>query len=301
MQSFYSHGKLLITAEYAVLKGARALAIPCKKGQILNFKSKESKYLDWESFDVNKKSWFTARLHLPSFSIKESSNTNTAKKLSAILRSAKKQNQHFLVNEGGSVETHLEFNQNWGLGSSSTLISNIGLWANVSPYKLLEQSFGGSGYDIACAQSHTPLCYTRNGMNPLIESVTFEPPFKEHLFFVYLNKKQSSFTAINSLNIELINQELISIVNSITKEILNCLDQSLFDRLIIEHERHIGLLLNQTPIQQLLFKDFNGAIKSLGAWGGDFILASGNAETPQFFYSKGYKTVISYSEMFFKN
>jgi hypothetical protein len=42
-----------------------------------------------------------------------------------------------------------------------------------------------------------------------------------------------------------------------------------------------------------------GAIKSLGAWGGDFILASGNQKTPNYFHEKGFKTVISYSEMIF--
>ena len=30
---FYSHGKLLLTAEYAVLEGVKALAIPTKRGQ----------------------------------------------------------------------------------------------------------------------------------------------------------------------------------------------------------------------------------------------------------------------------
>ena len=35
MISFYSHGKLLLTGEYTILKGANALAIPCKMGQTL--------------------------------------------------------------------------------------------------------------------------------------------------------------------------------------------------------------------------------------------------------------------------
>jgi mevalonate kinase len=36
MQTFYSHGKLLISAEYAVLDGALALALPTKFGQSLH-------------------------------------------------------------------------------------------------------------------------------------------------------------------------------------------------------------------------------------------------------------------------
>ena len=41
MQKFYSHGKLLITSEYAVLDGAKALAVPTKLGQSLKVKSIE--------------------------------------------------------------------------------------------------------------------------------------------------------------------------------------------------------------------------------------------------------------------
>ena len=58
-----------------------------------------------------------------------------AKKLKALLNLAKKENPNFLL-EGGEVKTFLEFNKNWGLGSSSTLISNIASWAKVNPYHL---------------------------------------------------------------------------------------------------------------------------------------------------------------------
>jgi len=32
-RTFYSHGKLLLTAEYVILDGAKALALPTKFGQ----------------------------------------------------------------------------------------------------------------------------------------------------------------------------------------------------------------------------------------------------------------------------
>ena len=38
MSSYFSNGKLLLTSEYGVLGGAKALALPCKKGQNLEFK-----------------------------------------------------------------------------------------------------------------------------------------------------------------------------------------------------------------------------------------------------------------------
>jgi hypothetical protein len=87
------------------------------------------------------------------------------------------------LQKGGLVETHLEFDRSWGLGSSSTLISNIALWANINPYLLLEQSFGGSGYDVACAQANGPLLYIRNEFNPIIKTHTIELSFLRKSFF----------------------------------------------------------------------------------------------------------------------
>jgi mevalonate kinase len=43
MQTFYSHGKLLISSEYAVLDGAQALALPTKFGQTLKVESTSKK------------------------------------------------------------------------------------------------------------------------------------------------------------------------------------------------------------------------------------------------------------------
>ena len=47
----------------------------------------------------------------------------------------------------------MNFDKNWGLGSSSTLINNISSWAKINPYDLLWSISKGSGYDIASGQS----------------------------------------------------------------------------------------------------------------------------------------------------
>ena len=60
MESFYSRGKLLLSGEYLVLKGARALALPTKLGQTLSFEKKQSSQLIWKSLDKNGLSWFSA-------------------------------------------------------------------------------------------------------------------------------------------------------------------------------------------------------------------------------------------------
>ena len=46
----YSNGKLLLTSEYAALGGAKALALPCRKGKILNLKN-STRILSWKSYD----------------------------------------------------------------------------------------------------------------------------------------------------------------------------------------------------------------------------------------------------------
>ena len=115
MFSFYSHGKLLITAEYAVLAGAKALAIPCKKGQLLNFHLEGgSKELSWNSFDCYGKKWFEVNFQLPSLMITKTSDIKTAERLQKILIFSTKQNPFFL-SEGGKIETFLEFDRHWGL------------------------------------------------------------------------------------------------------------------------------------------------------------------------------------------
>jgi hypothetical protein len=53
----------------------------------------------------------------------------------------------------------------------------------------LLKSFGGSGYDIM--RKMTLIVYHLDQGVPSIEQVTFNP-FTNHLYFVYLNKKQSS-------------------------------------------------------------------------------------------------------------
>ena len=299
--SFYGRGKLLLTSEYAVLNGARALALPCQKGQKLTFEPLDSNELMWESFDVNNNSWFKAKFQLPSCSMITSSNTSISTRLSSILKRALVLNPYFLKSQGGQVKTFLEFDRLWGLGSSSTLVSNIAQWASVNAYDLLEHSFGGSGYDLACAVSKNPICYTRNKLNPLIEKVFFNPDFRENLYFIFLNQKQSSLDAIKGIKPSTFNKESLKELDTITNDILRCKTQESFNILIEKHEEIIARILQKNTIKKLLFSDYDGAIKSLGAWGGDFIIASGDLDSPRYFNRKGFETVIPFEEMIYSH
>ena len=159
--NFYSNGKLLITGEYLILDGAKGLALPTIFGQDLVVKKINSPNLIWESFDKNNATWFKNTYRLPSLSIDNSNKeTETSIVLQKILKEAQRLNPEFLnTNTGFQVKTNLTFPRNWGLGSSSTLINNIAQWAKINAFDLLNNSFGGSGYDIACSQNNTPILY----------------------------------------------------------------------------------------------------------------------------------------------
>ena len=299
MTKCYSHGKILLTGEYMVLVGAEALAIPTKVGQSLEFKPNNSKTLNWESWDFKNKLWFNATIDIMDFSVSNTSCETIALKLIKILKAVRDQKNNFLRKNGGTVKTHLEFERQWGLGTSSTLISNLALWSQTNPYKLLQNSIGGSGYDIACATAKSPLIFRKQHLDPHIERCKFEPPFKTSLYFVYLNKKKNSREAIEFFKRQNIVKEQVAYASSLTREIMNVNKLNDFELLITEHESFISKILGVVPVKDKLFPDFQGAIKSLGAWGGDFILATGDTNAPKYFKTKGFDVVITYEEMLF--
>ena len=166
----YSNGKLLLTGEYVVLDGAKSLAVPTKFGQDLIIEKIKEPQLVWGSFTNTGECWFEAVFDLPKLRLvnatfnsdKEGSAEFIAETLQEILQAARSLNPNFLNSENGFVvKTNLTFPQNWGLGSSSTLINNIASWAKVDAFKLLWNSFKGSGYDIACAQNDSPIFYQK--------------------------------------------------------------------------------------------------------------------------------------------
>lgn len=296
-ETFYSNGKLLLTSEYLILDGARGLAIPTKYGQDLSVQKIKEPKLYWKSYDNNNQLWFESIFDLPKIIANNSNHlSNTLRK---ILIETQKLNTDFLnTNEGYQIKTRLSFPNNWGLGSSSTLINNIAEWAQIDAFELLNNSFGGSGYDIACAKNNVPILYYIKNNQANFEGVNFNPSFKNQLYFIHLNKKQSSRKGIENYRKYKGNtRHQIEMVNELSARIVDCKSIDEFDRLLFEHEKIIGSIINQKPIQEAIFSDYFGQLKSLGAWGGDFILATGNDNTAQYFNNKGYKTIIPYNDM----
>ena len=298
-KEFYSNGKLLLSGEYAILDGALGLAIPTSYGQSLHVTPTTSGFLEWTSFDENKNIWFSAKFDLTHLNVVSTSDETMAQTLLTLLLEANAQNPLLLTDSDGfQIETHLTFPQSWGLGTSSTLINNMAQWARVDAYQLLWNAFGGSGYDIACAQYNFPITYQLVDGVPKVEVIDFNPIFKNSLYFVHLNQKQSSKEAITNYRAQQFDKsELIKKVSSLTQKMIGTSTLSGFESLMEEHESLLSSILKIEPVKQRLFPDYFGMMKSLGAWGGDFVLATGDDKTISYFKSKGYPTVIPYSKM----
>jgi mevalonate kinase len=296
--SFYSNGKLLLTGEYAVLDGAMALAIPTKKGQTLTLMPREGDDLLWNSFDEKDQCWFNATFSLKNFNTVRSNHTKTAETLARILKETRRLNPNFLSNsKGAHAISKLGFPRDWGLGSSSTLINNIAQWGSVDAFALLQNSFGGSGYDIAAAQHNKPVFYSLKNGIPTIQEITLPWDFTDSLFFVHLNQKQNSKEGISRYHKNPASVEQLQQITDFSKKLILCYTLSDFEALMNAHERVISEIIGLPTIKEQLFPTFKGTIKSLGAWGGDFALATGTLEEMEYFKRKNYTTIIPFSEM----
>lgn len=300
-QTFYSNGKLLLTGEYLVLDGANALALPTKMGQNLQVTHHNKPTITWKSFDADGTIWFEDELELEAIiNHKETSESSVRNTLLTILHHAHLlQPNAFQMHTGFQIDTALTFPKKWGLGTSSTLINNVAQWLKIDAFELLNNSFGGSGYDIACAQYNSPIYYHLENQRPNVTPVNFQPKFASNLYFVYLNQKQSSKSAIaayyNKKNHNL--KENIVTINRLTQAVAQANSVRSFANALQLHENEMSAILELLTVQEALFPDFDGVVKSLGAWGGDFVLAVALEDPTAYFLSKGYSTVIPYKEM----
>jgi mevalonate kinase len=316
--TFHACGKFLLTAEYFVLDGALALALPLSRGQSMTVTTEDNgaPLLDWQSFDEKGKCWFSATFDPQNFDCVESSDAAIATRLRQILCEAKKLNPSFPLPIPASgtglpsvaanyrLRTELNFPREWGLGTSSTLIYLIARWAKLDPFELQFRTFGGSGYDVACAGADGPVLYQLKNGKPHVERCPFNPAFSEELYFVYLGKKQDSREGIarfRSWQSEVRSpQSLIGKISVLTRAFLDAKTLEEFDELIRRHETLVTTELGLPRAKDLYFQDFWGEIKSLGAWGGDFVLASSSrsaAETQRYFNEKGFGVFLPYNSM----
>ncbi len=294
-QTYHANGKLLLSGEYFILDGAVGLALPTKFGQTLTVESSSEKGIFWKSLDHENKVWFESQFS-ESLEIISSSDKDVAKTLQNILLKSQ------ISNLNSQITTKLDFPQNWGLGSSSTLISLLSQWSGVDAYELLAKTFGGSGYDIACATANSAITYQLTTHDSrLTTAINFQPSFSNHLYFVHLGKKQNSREGIQHYkNLTVDKSDYIEQISALTQKIIHANELDEFCYYLEVHENIVGNVLNLRKVKEIYFSDFPGTVKSLGAWGGDFILVASD-ESPEmittYFQQKGFSTLLSYKDM----
>jgi mevalonate kinase len=300
-----ANGKLLLTGEYFVLDGVPALAVPTKLGQSFTVdvlpKGPEHD-LYWLAYDKNGDRWFSRAFDQVEWAQPQVHNEDSAARILQILHAAESLNTGCTKRiRGVEFRSRLEFERKWGLGSSSTLIAAVAYWLEVNPYELLERTFGGSGYDLACAIAQGPILYERNGSDPKVADLNWKPEWVKQTHFVYRNQKQNSREGIRAYRAAAVSEREKKAIGEITSALLDpTLHLRAAAQLLRQHETLVAETLGMQPIQEELFPDFPGQLKSLGAWGGDFIWAL-SEESPEkvraYFNERGYETVINYEDM----
>ena len=298
---FKSNGKLLITSEYLVMKGAMALAIPAKLDQELNVISTNSDFVNWKSFNKDNQIWYEEKFFLDKGTLIYHGEKNKMSDLIVRLFDYIHKFNKPEKSIGNEFIWKINFNINWGLGSSSTLINNLSKWAKVNPYKLLFSVFNGSGYDIACCDKSNPIIFQKKDNYLSVSDTTFNPNFLNNLFLIFLNKKQDTQKSVqNFLETDQSHSEGINQINEIVHEIENVKDITTFESLIERHEKIIANILQMPTIQNEKFPDYNnGVIKSLGSWGGDFVLATGDEKSVDYFEEKGFNIIRKISDLLY--
>lgn len=280
----------MLFGEYLVLNGADALAFPLKFGQTLSVTPSEQ--LIWESYSKHGM-WFSAKMNAD-FTILETNNEEVAEILRQLLIVIKSENPTLDFSQYFKAEANFELN--WGLGSSSTLISLLSQWSGVDPRTLLDVSFGGSGYDVACATANAPILYANGKVK---SEVHFPESVTSKQLFIYLGKKQNSREEIKRYKKSTITQKEVDAINSYVSKAISTDDIEVFEQQLNNSEELVGSIIGTTPLKQQFFEDYPYSIKSLGAWGGDFFLATyRDLETAKrYFLDKGYDTIFTYNEL----
>ncbi len=292
-----ANGKLLLTSEYFILDGATGWAMPTQYGQKMIATPTEKPM--WQAFLHDKTLWLETAINTDI-----ASNSSETTLLFEILNYIKQENPeqyHKKINH--SFELFINFNRAWGLGSSSTFIALIADFFEIDAYKLNRTFFKGSGYDIACAFASEALLYTNLDIDVRrIENLSIAESIKPHLFFIYTGQKQNSREAIQYYrNLPQKEKDVaINDLNFITNELIRKQDYKDWLYFLKIHEDIISKVLKLEKISHTLAKELPFFSKSLGAWGGDFILCLANDE-PNIIKTRitetGFNTCFEYKDI----
>jgi len=292
---YFAKGKILFAGEYALLKGGTGLAAPTKLGQTLSVtESNRAGYIEWKSISESGDVWFEGSYDLKKNTFQRSSDATIAKVLEHVLAEAMKLTDSNALQKGYEIEAKLQFPKNWGLGSSSTLLSTLSQWLEINPYDLNDATLNGSGYDLACADRENPILYKKEVEKIDIQDVELNWP-KEDILFTHLGVKQPTAPVVKKFTQQSIDPQRIEEISNVSIELSKVSSKEGLMELLALKENLVSKLINEPPVQKTRFDDATGVVASLGAWGGDFVMSVGVAKA--YFQEKGYQTSISWGEL----
>lgn len=298
MGEIYSPGKLMLTSEYFAVDGALVLAVPTKLGQEFFFEEKHDgkSLVFWEAYHQNKL-WLKAVIDYKNWQILETNITSSAEFILKTLKNVQSLSEiKFKSTDSYYLKTNLQFPADYGLGSSSTLMNNLAEWSDTDPFHLNTISLGGSGYDIAVAKAKSAVLY-QNKPQIHFEKIDFNPKFKNELIFIHLNQKQNSREGINLYKSKIKSQKLVDGFSNLTRNILLCDELDKFSDLMVLHEQYISDFIEIPTVKSIFFADCAKFVKSLGAWGGDFVMSAKFEGYEDYFWGKGFATVFEWGDL----
>ena len=134
-----------------------------------------------------------------------------------------------------------------------------------------------------------------------MQPVEFQPAFADQLYFVYLDKKQDSRAGIERYRAQAEEKyKCVEKISALTRLCTAAATLQDFEYGLAEHEHLVSEVLDLPRAKALFFQDFWGEVKSLGAWGGDFVLITSERsieETRTYFNEKGFRVFLSYPDM----
>ncbi len=298
MDRIFSPGKLMLTSEYVAVDGALVLAVPTKLGQELFFTENDDQQssVHWQAYHQNQL-WLDTKIDYKNWIIKETNNQKASEFILKVLKTVQTFSETKFKNDVSyHFKTNLQFPSDFGLGSSSTLMSNLGEWAEIDPFILNEESLGGSGYDVAVAKEKSAIMYSRFPERTY-HKIVFEPSFKDELIFIHLNQKQDTREGISHYKSKPTSTELINQYSELTKMIVKSQNLEEFSELMTIHEQKLSDFLGIPSVKEIYFPNCPSFVKSLGAWGGDFVLTSKFGDYKAYFKSCGFDKIFSWDDL----
>lgn len=284
MSTFFAPGKLLLSAEYAVLQGAKAIAVPTFQGQHLSVQEIEGSKIRYTALDQSGKAWLD-------FNLGEAQNPEE-KLVEGIIAA----NISLGDTKGLQLTSRLDFPREWGLGSSSTFISLLAQWLETDVWPLFFEHLKGSGYDVAVAQSKSCIQYElKAAQQPSWETVAI-PEFFKDTGLLYLGQKQNSAKEVKRFLAQNQAPELVAQISKLSDRLLSLRDLNELEAWMGEHEELSAQLIGLEPVPPRVLPEFTGAAKSLGAWGGDFLWFS-RMENKERFAAAGFDQVFPFSHL----